>query len=105
MMSTMAVMRLAVLAITGALLQECAAAAKAPVRPISVMPALVACIHVFLSLVVCRTRRGWHRNSGLPELRIMGAASRVNPTCGDKPGHDESNLGHAQSISSSRQAD
>jgi hypothetical protein len=47
------------------------------------MPALGAGIHVFLG-----SRRGWHRNSGLPELRIIITASRVNPTCGDKPGHD-----------------
>jgi hypothetical protein len=35
---------------------------------------------------------GLHRNSGLPELRIiLCAASRVNPTCGVKPGNDDLN--------------
>jgi len=38
-------------------------------------------------LASLRKRRGWHRNSGLPELRIIGTASRVNPTCSE-PGHD-----------------
>jgi hypothetical protein len=32
---------------------------------------------------------GLHRNSGLPELRNIIAASRVNPTCGVKPGNDD----------------
>jgi len=32
---------------------------------------------------------GLHRNSGLPELRSICAASRVNPTCGVKPGNDD----------------
>ena len=53
-----------------------------------VMPAPVAGIHV-LAVVQIR-RRGWHRKSGLPDFRINDlGASRVNPTCGDKPGHDE----------------
>src|SRR5260370_40908676 len=30
------------------------------------------------------------QNSGLPEFWIGSGASRVNPTCGVKPGHDES---------------
>ena len=29
------------------------------------------------------------RKSGLPDFRINTAASRVNPTCGNKSGHDE----------------
>src|SRR2546423_5844744 len=41
------------------------------------------------------TRRGWHRNSGLPEFRTLDAASRVNSTCGDKPGHDGGGWGAA----------
>jgi hypothetical protein len=35
---------------------------------------------------------GCHRNSGLPEFRKFKiAVSRVDPTYGDKRGHDESN--------------
>jgi hypothetical protein len=37
-----------------------------------------------------RPLSGCHRNSGLPELRKLNiAVSRVNPTYGDKRGHDE----------------
>jgi hypothetical protein len=33
---------------------------------------------------------GLHRNSGLPELRVvLVAASWVNPTCGAEPGNDD----------------
>jgi hypothetical protein len=32
---------------------------------------------------------GLHRNSGLPEFRTKHAASRVDPTCGVKPGNDD----------------
>jgi hypothetical protein len=40
---------------------------------------------------------GLHRNSGLSELRIFGlsAASRVNPTCGVKPGNDPYGIGNS----------
>ena len=31
---------------------------------------------------------GLHRNSGLP-CAVLYAASRVNPTCGVKPGNDD----------------
>ena len=49
------------------------------------MPGLDPGIHVF---GLAEGRRGWHRNSGLPEFRMIDSTSRVNPTCGDKPGHD-----------------
>src|ERR1700704_4646710 len=49
-----------------------------------VMPGLVPDIHVF----VRRLRRGWHRTSACPRSAPQSATSRVNPTCGDKPGHD-----------------
>jgi hypothetical protein len=32
------------------------------------MPGLVPGIHVFL---IVQAKRGWHRNSGLPELRLF----------------------------------
>jgi hypothetical protein len=41
-------------------------------------------------------KSGWQRNSGLPEFRTINSASRVNPTCNDKPGHDE--YGNRQKI-------
>jgi hypothetical protein len=49
-------------------------------------------IHVFLAT---SQRRGCQRNSALAELRNLGLASRVNPTCADKPGHDECICGGA----------
>jgi hypothetical protein len=51
------------------------------------MPGLVPGIHAFVSSI----RRGWHRNSGLLELRIKTWRKSGNRTCGDKPGHDECN--------------
>jgi hypothetical protein len=49
--------------------------------------AYVPAIHAFV--LADALRRGCHRNSGLPEFRRLNiAASRVNPTCGDKRGHD-----------------
>ena len=36
-------------------------------------------------------RRGWHRTRACPSFASLGAASRVYPTCADKPGHDASN--------------
>src|SRR5262249_49773158 len=54
---------------------------------LSVMPALVAGIHVFCGpnedLDGTATR-------ACPSCATLSAASRVNPTCGDKPGHDAS---------------
>ena len=42
---------------------------------------------------------GWiARNSGLPEFRISSAASRVDPTCGVKPGNDGRNVHRRQAI-------
>jgi hypothetical protein len=50
--------------------------------------AYVPAIHVFLAAKALR--RGCRRNSGLPEFRKLNiAVSRVNPTYGDKRGHDE----------------
>jgi hypothetical protein len=41
--------------------------------------------------LLCLKRRcGWHRNSACPSSALLSAASRVNPTCGDKPGNDAS---------------
>ena len=42
---------------------------------------------IFFARRFCEEEDGLHRNSGLPEFR-MRAASRVNPTCGVKPGND-----------------
>jgi len=54
----------------------------------TVMPGLVPDIHVFYACQ--QERRGWHREVGLARLPYrVSAASRVYPTCGDKPGHDE----------------
>jgi hypothetical protein len=49
------------------------------------MPALGAGIHVFLSYSL---RRGWHRNSGLPELRTIECRKSGKPDLRDEPGHD-----------------
>jgi hypothetical protein len=50
------------------------------------MPGFVPGIHAFCLY----THRGVDgiRNSRLRELRKFDARSRVNPTSGDKPGHD-----------------
>jgi hypothetical protein len=57
------------------------------------MAGLGPAIHVFDS--TRDSRRGCHRNSGLYELRTFGGAGRVNPTCADKRGHDESRIAAA----------
>src|SRR5713226_6366835 len=55
---------------------------------LSVMPGLDPGIHL-LRKNALREADGLHRNSGLPEFRIiMSAASRAGPTCGVKPGND-----------------
>jgi hypothetical protein len=49
--------------------------------------AYVPAIHAFV--LADALRRRCHRNSGLPEFRKLNiAVSRVNPTYGDKRGHD-----------------
>jgi hypothetical protein len=49
--------------------------------------AYVPAIHAFV--LADALRRGCHRNSGLPEFRKLNiAVSRVDPTYGDKRGHD-----------------
>src|SRR5262249_39756120 len=54
----------------------------------TLMPGLVSGTYVFFACQ--QERRGWHREVGLARLPYrVSAASRVYPTCGDKPGHDE----------------
>jgi hypothetical protein len=45
----------------------------------SVMPALAAGIHVFFVTGALQTKRGWHRNSGLPEFRILKRCKSGKP--------------------------
>jgi hypothetical protein len=52
------------------------------------MPALVAGIHVFLFDLSAKENVDGTATRGLPELRVERVASRINPTCADKPGHD-----------------
>jgi hypothetical protein len=60
--------------------------------------------------LLCLKRRcGWHRNSACPSSALLSAASRVNPTCGDKPGHDAMTVDvttprHARASAPRRQA-
>src|SRR5215470_13023725 len=49
------------------------------------MPALGAGIHVFCASSEDVDGTG---TRACPSSEILSAASRVNPTCGDKPGHD-----------------
>ena len=53
----------------------------------AVMPGFMPGIHVFTTLATVKT---WMAPEvGLARLpHNNGAAGRVNPTCGDKPGHD-----------------
>jgi hypothetical protein len=51
------------------------------------MPALVAGIHAFNPIHAVKTWMA--RNSGSSELRICHGPSRINPTWGVEPGHDE----------------
>jgi len=53
----------------------------------SVMLALGAGIHVFIGLNEDVDGTG---TRACPSSAMSNAASRVNPTCGDKPGHDDS---------------
>ena len=47
-----------------------------------------------------RPLSGWHRKSGLPDFRaILFLASRVYPTCDDKPGHDDKMIAITDTIS------